>query len=70
MASVTHSIGKLAKAFGVSSESLRNWERQKLIPPSVRTPGGHRRYTPDHVTAIALLLKVDAPVIAVEGPNA
>ncbi len=49
-------IGSLATRFGVSCESLRNWERQGLIPPSRRTPGGHRRYSEDHVFALAELI--------------
>ncbi len=49
-------IGSLATRFGVSCESLRNWERQGLIPPSRRTPGGHRRYAMDHVEALSALI--------------
>ncbi len=49
-------IGSLATRFGVSCESLRNWERQGLIPPSRRTPGGHRRYDVGHVEALTDLI--------------
>jgi len=49
-------IGPLASRFGVSAESLRVWERQGLIPPALRTPGGHRRYGALHVRAIRALL--------------
>ena len=49
-------IGSLATRFGVSCESLRNWERQGLIPPSRRTPGGHRRYDLSHVEALSDLI--------------
>lgn len=49
-------IGSLATRFGVSCESLRNWERQGLIPPSRRTPGGHRRYDTGHVDALTELI--------------
>jgi DNA-binding transcriptional MerR regulator len=46
------SIGVLVDRYGVSAESLRNWERAGLFPPAARTPGGHRRYTLDHIRAI------------------
>ena len=49
-------IGDLTRKFGVSSESLRNWEKQNLLPPAKRTPGGHRRYSSEHVAAIEKLL--------------
>ena len=49
-------IGPLAALYGVSAESLRVWERQGLIPQAVRTPGGHRRYGPEHVRALETLL--------------
>jgi DNA-binding transcriptional MerR regulator len=58
-----YSIGDLATRFGVSAESLRNWERQGLIPPSGRTPGKHRRYTESHVVAISQIM--DASTVAV-----
>ena len=48
--------GGLADRVGVSPESLRVWERQGLIPPAHRTPGGHRRYGREHVVALARLL--------------
>lgn len=54
-------VGRLATAWGVAPESLRNWERQGLIPASRRTPGGHRRYRADHVTALTDLLGPPRP---------
>lgn len=54
-------IGPLADRFGVSPESLRVWERQGLIPPAHRTPGGHRRYGREHVVALAKLLAEPIP---------
>ncbi len=56
-------VGRLAAAWGVAPESLRNWERQGLIPPSRRTPGGHRRYRADHVAALSNLLGPPKPGI-------
>ncbi|MEM1099566.1 MAG: MerR family DNA-binding transcriptional regulator [Planctomycetota bacterium] len=59
-------VGRLAAAWGVAPESLRNWERQGLIPQSRRTPGGHRRYRADHVVALTDLLGPPKPGILPE----
>lgn len=48
----TFRIGDLAHRYGVSAEAIRQWERRGLIPPSRRTPGGHRRYGAEHRRAI------------------
>lgn len=37
-------IGQAAKFLGVSTQTLRRWEREKKLIPSQRTPGGQRRY--------------------------
>lgn len=37
------SIGKVAKYLGVSVNTLRVWEKKKILVPE-RTPTGHRRY--------------------------
>lgn len=39
-----HSISQVAKAAGVSPQTLRVWERRGLLHPE-RTPGGQRRYS-------------------------
>lgn len=54
-------IGTLANRYGVSPESLRIWERQGLIPPAIRTVGGHRRYGKDHVEALDRLMTAPQP---------
>lgn len=52
-------IGRLARRYGLSAQTIRNWEQQGLIPPALRTAGGHRRYSHDHLRAIdALILPV------------
>ena len=60
----TFSIGKLARKFAVSTESIRNWDA--MLPPLPRTPGGHRRYAMEHVEALASLLRVPVPIMKVE----
>jgi len=57
-------IGALADRYGVSTESLRVWERQGLIPAAIRTPGGHRRYGQEHVHALDRLMGVPREPIA------
>jgi DNA-binding transcriptional MerR regulator len=43
------SIGDLAASTGLSSDTLRVWERRYGRPTPQRLPSGHRRYTKDHV---------------------
>lgn len=50
--------------FGVSTESLRHWERQNKIPAAIRTMGGHRRYTSEHVAKIAEVMGQPIPAEA------
>lgn len=45
----------LAAALGVSSETIRRWSNQGLIP-HIRTPGGHRRYSDEGMTVAIVLL--------------
>ena len=37
-------IGIAASLQGVSTSTLRRWEREKKLQPCMRTRGGHRRY--------------------------
>lgn len=49
------SVGKAAKATGISADTLRVWERRypKLRP--LRLPSGHRRYTAEQVRWLRLI---------------
>ncbi|MBC7533954.1 MAG: recombinase family protein, partial [Oligoflexus sp.] len=38
------SVGAAAEILGVSISTLRRWEKEKVLLPSYRTMGGHRRY--------------------------
>ncbi len=42
----------LAREHGVSTQAVRNHERDGLLPPAARTPGGHRSYTAVHAAAL------------------
>jgi MerR family mercuric resistance operon transcriptional regulator len=41
----TFTIGQLAVAAGVNVETIRYYQRRKLMPEPPRPPGGTRRYT-------------------------
>ncbi len=59
--SETIPIGDLAARYAVSAQSIRNWERQGVIPPARRTPGGHRRYGQEHRRALDAILVAPGP---------
>lgn len=48
-------IGQLARTAGVSVDTIRYYEREKLLPPPGRTPSGYREYTPDAVDRLAFI---------------
>ena len=48
-------IGKLAEETGVSASTIRYYERIELLPPPRRV-SGQRRYGPDALDRVALLL--------------
>lgn len=49
------SVGAAAARLGVAPETLRSWGRRYGLMPSMRTDGGHRRYTP---ADLALLIRM------------
>lgn len=48
-------IGKLAEAAGVNLETIRYYERIKLMPLPARTEGGHRSYGVEHGRRLAFI---------------
>ncbi|HEB14041.1 MAG TPA: MerR family transcriptional regulator, partial [candidate division WWE3 bacterium] len=40
------SASEAAKKLGVSSRTMRRWEKEGDLPQALRTSGGHRRYSP------------------------
>ena len=44
-------IGEVARAVGVSVDTIRRWSDKGLLPCTV-LPGGHRRYRAEDVNAI------------------
>lgn len=45
-------IGQLARAVGCNAQSIRHYESLGLLPPSQRTPTGHRRYGQEDLTRL------------------
>lgn len=50
------SVGKSAARLGVSASTLRSWEVRYGLGPSVRTEGGHRRYSDADVDRLRLMV--------------
>lgn len=70
-------VGELALASGVSVRVLRHWDALGVVSPE-RTPSGHRRYGPAHVTRLyramalrrtGLGLRQIAALLAQEDPD-
>jgi DNA-binding transcriptional MerR regulator len=52
---VTLSPSDVARRVGVSTDTLRHYERKGLLPAPVRTPSGYRRYPPQTITRVQLI---------------
>ncbi|MEU0567201.1 MerR family transcriptional regulator [Nonomuraea sp. NPDC005983] len=50
------SIGEIAERFGLATHVLRHWEAKGLLRP-VRIGGARRRYGPDDLTRVAVILR-------------
>jgi DNA-binding transcriptional MerR regulator len=48
-------IGALAKAAGVSADTLRHYERKGVLPAPRRTPNGYREYAPEALDRVRLI---------------
>ncbi len=42
----------VARSLGIATETLRAWERRRVIPRALRTSGGRRVYRPEDVALI------------------
>ena len=47
--------GELARSAGISTDSLRHYERMKVLPPPRRTTGNYRLYPPEAADRIRLI---------------
>ena len=50
-------IGALSKQTGVHIETIRYYERVKLMPEPLRTEGGHRIYDQPHVKRLSFIAR-------------
>ena len=48
-------MGDLARATGVDIETIRYYERVRLLPEPRRQPNGYRSYGPEHVERLAFV---------------
>ncbi|WP_308120910.1 TioE family transcriptional regulator [Paractinoplanes bogorensis] len=46
----------LARAHGLSTQAIRNYEAAGILPPAERSPYGYRAYTPHHALALDAFL--------------
>src|SRR5437588_9637730 len=51
---ITVTISQAAKLLNISENQLRDWEKRGLIRP-IRTPGGHRTYTPQELDRLTII---------------
>lgn len=52
----------LARAAGLSTQAIRNYETEGILPPSHRLGSGHRRYTSRHVEALRTFMALTRAV--------
>lgn len=50
------SIGKLAENAGVGVETIRFYERERLMPPPERSPGNYRQYDSEAIGRLRFIL--------------
>ncbi|MBO0857111.1 MAG: heavy metal-responsive transcriptional regulator [Chloracidobacterium sp.] len=48
-------IGEIALRAGVSIDTVRYYERRRLLPPAARSEGGFRLFTPDAVRRVQFI---------------
>ena len=53
----TMNIGRLAQLAQVNIDTIRYYERQKLLPPTARTASGYRQYTPSDLKRLQFILR-------------
>jgi predicted site-specific integrase-resolvase len=51
-----YTIGQFAKLIGVSTQTLRNWDKAKILTP-ITLESKHRRYTDDHLAQVRHLTR-------------
>ncbi|MFB9137192.1 Zn(2+)-responsive transcriptional regulator [Vibrio sp. AK197] len=59
-------IGELAKRCGVSTDTLRFYEKNQLIKPAGRSESGYRLYNDNNQQQVAFILKAKALGLSLE----
>lgn len=54
------SAGELARAAGVSTDTLRHYERRRVLPKPRRAPNGYRQYPPEALDRVLLVRRAMA----------
>ena len=57
---MTYTIGTLADAVGVATDTIRHYERRGLLLPEDRTASGYRQYGPDSVRRLRFIRRARA----------
>jgi Hg(II)-responsive transcriptional regulator len=60
MDEASFTIGDVADAAGVGVETVRYYERRKLVPQPGRGPGAYRRYGNGHVNRVRFIKRAQA----------
>ncbi|WP_375057417.1 Zn(2+)-responsive transcriptional regulator [Zobellella sp. DQSA1] len=50
-------IGELARHFGIKADTLRFYEKEGLLAPSLRTPAGYRLYSEEDKNRLHFVLR-------------
>ncbi len=66
MESRPRTIGHLAEQAGVTTDTLRYYERMRLLPPAPRSNGGYRLYDPGVADRVAFIRKAQALGLTLE----
>src|SRR5437899_967048 len=53
-------IGTLSKHTGTNVETIRYYERVRLLPAPARTPGGYRLYETEHLKRLSFIRRARA----------
>lgn len=48
-------IGELARATGTKAETIRYYERERILPCADRTDGNYRDYSPEHLATLTFI---------------
>jgi DNA-binding transcriptional MerR regulator len=59
-------IGELAQVCEVSRDTLRFYERERLLPRSSRTPSGYRVYRPEDAARVRFVRRAQAMGLALD----